>query len=95
MLSRYIPKRFLFKFIERENLNGVINLDSEVKRKSPSSINGINVQDHYPVNHGTVMKLIRENLFTKDSGDKTLLDCTVGTAGHAKLLLKNFPNLHM
>lgn len=95
MLSRYIPKRFLFKFIEKENLNTVINLDSEVKQKAPSSINGVNVENHYPVNHGTVTKIIREHLFSKDHTDKTLLDCTVGTAGHAKLLLKNIPNLHM
>ena len=63
--------------------------------KAPSSINGVGVEKHFPVNHETVTRIIRENLIGKEDNPKLLLDCTVGTAGHARLLLKTISNLHM
>lgn len=95
MLSKCIPKRFVFQFLEKENLKGILDLDSKTKLKAPTSIDGVSLPNHYPVNHDTVTKLIKENLFTKDSGNKLMLDCTIGTAGHAKLLLKKFCELNM
>lgn len=51
---------------------------------------------HYPVMHEEVRKYVVKRILEKDADDySVMLDCTIGTAGHSKMLLEEIRNLHM
>jgi len=88
-----IIKRGVFNFLKAHNVEHILAEPVETKPKEGHEI-------HFPVHLETTIKLIRENLFPegeskKSDNFKTLLDCTLGTAGHSKTFLQTFPNLYV
>lgn len=48
---------------------------------------------HYPVMYREVLKLVQKHC--KEERQYNLVDCTVGTGAHAKILLDNLPRVNM
>ena len=89
----YKQIRNLFEFIKKEKIE--ILFDKPLKTQQANDTNSI-FQKHYPVHYQTINNIIGNNLFPKYSTKpKIMVDCTLGTAGHAQQLLKKYSQLYM
>ena len=91
-----IFKRGVFNFLKNQNVEHI--LSENIQKSTNSDTKTADV--HYPVHLSTTLRLIKDNLYSDDDPDasgepKSLLDCTLGTGGHAKQFIKTFNNLHV
>jgi len=90
-----IIRRGIFNFLKNNKLEHVLADKAESKPTENSEF-----AIHYPVHLETTIRLLKENKFVDDTSEKSydvksLLDCTLGTGGHAKRMLHTFQNLYM
>ena len=88
-----------FKFIKNLGIDqGTRKPGFENPTNKYDDIKSLSKSVHYPVHYETVSNLIKEHYNLQnlhDYEDVYMLDCTIGTGGHAINLLKEVPNLYV
>lgn len=88
-----------FKFIKGLGIDqGIKKPGSSGLSNKYNDIKSLSKSVHYPVHYELVSNLIKSHYESQklhDYEDVYMLDCTVGTGGHAINLLKEYPNLHI
>ena len=88
MFQKFIPKRSIFNFLKENKIEDKIDVGLKKKKGKPVFTKDFENHKHYPVHHEAVRELVLKRIIEKHPDDfSTLLDCTIGTAGHTKLFL--------
>ena len=96
-------RRQLFNFLKKEGVESQLILKSTGSKNSEKAGEMDLFGAHYPVMFKEVEEIVGKHVFSNtkiddyylETANKLMFDCTLGTCGHSRRLLEQFPYLYM